>query len=75
MALLINAKADSSKPASGTPYGKVMDYYNRIDYGLAGGIEINPVKGLIIGGRYNLSLGKVYKEPSSTTISSRSRKV
>lgn len=34
---------------------------NRIDYGAAGGIEIYPLKGLIIGGRYSMSFGNVYK--------------
>ena len=34
---------------------------NRIDYGAAGGIEIYPFKGLIIGGRYSMSFGNVYK--------------
>jgi Outer membrane protein beta-barrel domain len=42
---------------------------NRLDYGFAGGVEINPVAGLIIGGRYNLGLGTMYKhlEESRTT--------
>jgi hypothetical protein len=44
MAYLLNATADSSKPASGTnPYAPIMDYYNRFDYGAAGGIEIYPI--------------------------------
>lgn len=39
-----------------------MEYYNRFDSGYALGIEIHPVKGLIIGARYNVSLAKVYKD-------------
>jgi hypothetical protein len=68
MAFLINAKADSStdgSSSSGNPYGAMMDYYNKFDYGLAGGIEIHPFKGLMIGARYNMSLGNLYKDPSS----------
>jgi hypothetical protein len=68
MAFLINAKADSSSSSGGSgsnPYGKIMDYYNRFDYGFAGGIEIHPVLGLMIGARYNISFGNLYKDPSS----------
>lgn len=59
---LLNAKVDSSKTSTtpGTGYD-LMDKYNRIDYGLAGGIEIHPVSGLLIGARYNVGLGKLYK--------------
>jgi hypothetical protein len=68
MAFLINAKVDSSNStgsSGSSPYGKIMDYYNRFDYGFAGGIEIHPVKGLLIGARYNISLGNLYKDPST----------
>ena len=68
MAFLINAKVDSSNSTGSggsSPYGKIMDYYNRFDYGFAGGIEIHPVKGLLIGARYNISLGNLYKDPST----------
>lgn len=61
MAFLLNAKADSSV-ASGPkmPYGNVMSYYNKFDYGFGGGVELHPVAGWIIGARYNISLGKIY---------------
>jgi hypothetical protein len=67
VAILLNAKADSSNESSGSsnPYGPMMDYYNRFDYGLAGGIELHPVKGLLIGARLNVSLGNMYKSPSA----------
>lgn len=64
MAFLISAKADSST-SSGTgssPYSKIMDYYNKFDYGYGGGIEIHPVSGLLIGARANISLGNLYKD-------------
>lgn len=65
-AFLLNAKADSSKgQSSSNPYGKTLDYYNRFDYGAAAGFEIHPVLGLIIGARYNVSFGDLYKTPSA----------
>jgi hypothetical protein len=71
MAFLISAKADSSNNSggSGNPYGKMMDFYNRFDYGYGGGIEVHPIKGLIIGARFNIFLGDLYKnfDPSSGT--------
>jgi hypothetical protein len=60
VAFLINAKATESNTGSGN-YDKLINYYNRVDYGLAGGLEIHPFKGLLVGGRYNLSLGNMYK--------------
>jgi outer membrane protein with beta-barrel domain len=71
MAFLINAKADSTPTSTGAgnPYGaaysSMMDYYNKFDYGVAAGIEVHPFKGLLVGARYNLSLGNLYKDPSS----------
>lgn len=74
-AFLINAKADSSSSNGGgggtpNPYGKVLDYYNRFDYGFAGGIEVHPVAGLLIGARMNISLGKLYKDAQSGQVPS-----
>lgn len=40
---------------------KMMDHYNKVDYGAVGGIEIYPFAGLLIGARYNISLGNLYK--------------
>jgi hypothetical protein len=63
MAFLINAKADSTNNGGGLPgpYGSIMNYYNKFDYGFAAGAEIHPVMGLLIGARYNISLGNLYK--------------
>jgi hypothetical protein len=64
MAFLLNAKADSSGASqSGNPAAKIMDFYNRFDYGYGGGVEIHPFCGLLIGARLNISLGDLYKEP------------
>jgi hypothetical protein len=67
MAFLINARADSTNNNSGLPgpYASVMNYYNKFDYGFAVGAEIHPIKGLLIGARYNISLGKLYKDAQS----------
>jgi hypothetical protein len=66
MAFLVNAKADSTTSSgTSTPYSGIMDYYNKFDYGFAGGIEVHPFKGLLVGARYNVSLGNLYKDPSS----------
>lgn len=65
MAFLVNTKVNESN-GSTSGYGKLMDYYNRIDYGLAGGLEIHPFKGLLVGARYNLSLGDLYKNMEVT---------
>jgi hypothetical protein len=65
---LLNAKVDNS--GNGIydslglgSYGKILDIYNRFDYGFAGGFEVYPVKGLLIGARINYSLSQLYKQP------------
>jgi opacity protein-like surface antigen len=64
MAYLLNAKVDSSTQTTGNPsVDKIMDLYNRFDYGYGGGVEIHPVMGLLIGARFNISLGNLYKAP------------
>jgi len=71
MAYLLNAKQDSVKSSTPSPYGSsnIMDMYNRFDYGFAGGVEIHPIKGLIIGARLNVSMANVYKDPSTLMTS------
>ena len=70
-AFLINAKVDSSNGGgSANPYGPIMDYYNRFDYGFAGGVEVHPISGLLLGARVNISLGKLYKEAQSGQVPS-----
>lgn len=61
MAFLLNAKADSGAAGGNkSPYGNVMGYYNKFDYGYGAGIELHPVAGWIIGARYNIGLSKIY---------------
>lgn len=65
---LLNAKKNSS----GSPSANVLDYFNRIDYGAAAGFEVYPLKHVIVGARYNISRGNIYKqtEASSTGVPS-----
>ncbi|MBS1918982.1 MAG: PorT family protein [Bacteroidetes bacterium] len=66
MAFLLNAKADSTNTGgSSGPYSSIMSYYNKFDYSFAAGAEIHPVSGLLIGARYNIGLGKIYKSMES----------
>lgn len=59
---LLNAKTSAGEESNNS----VMKMMNRLDYGAAGGLEIYPFKGLILGGRYNVSFGKTYKQPTGT---------
>jgi predicted small lipoprotein YifL len=66
MAYLLSAKVDSNTTSTGNAQvDKMMDLYNRFDYGFAGGIEIHPVSGLLVGARANISLGSLYKDAQS----------
>jgi hypothetical protein len=50
-----------SKLSQGSKDSSVTNIMNRFDYGFAGGVEVFPFKGLLVGARYNLGLGKLYK--------------
>ena len=57
ISFLLDASVDSTSSSSSvSPFQKAIDYYNRLDYGLAGGIELHPYKGLLLNARYNLGL-------------------
>lgn len=57
IALLLNAGVDSSaSPSSSPSLESATEYYKKLIYGFAGGLEIRPFAGLIAGGRYNLFL-------------------
>jgi hypothetical protein len=62
-AYLISAQVDSSNGGTNTNTNQniLLELYNRKDYGYAVGFEVHPVAGLIIGARYNVSLGKIYE--------------
>jgi len=57
-AFLLNAAVDST---NGNNSGSLFNYFNRFDYGLAGGVEIFPFKGFFIGTRINVSLQNANK--------------
>ncbi len=57
----------NSKKTEGPKDSSLTALMNRVDYGFAGGIEVYPFKGLLIGGRYNLGLGKLYKRYENAT--------
>lgn len=57
----------SKESATDTKSQDISSFANRLDYGAAFGAEIYPVKGLIIGGRYNLSFGNAYKQQNTSS--------
>lgn len=57
----------SSKETTETKSQDISSFANRLDYGAAFGAEVYPVKGLIIGGRYNMSFGDAYKQQSTSS--------
>ena len=58
-AFLLNAKVDS---AGGSNTGSLLNYFNKFDYGLVGGVEVSPIFGLFVGSRINISFNKVNKD-------------
>ena len=44
----------------------ITAFTKRIDYGAAFGLELYPLKGLVLGGRYNMSFGNTYKQMDSS---------
>jgi hypothetical protein len=61
---LLNAKSDSGQSSTGNASAdKILSLYSRFDYGFAGGLEIHPVAGLLVGARYSISLANLYKQP------------
>lgn len=68
IAFLLKAKADSISSSS-QPTGpkSPTDYFNKLNYGFAGGLEIKPIAGLIIGGRYNAFFGNLTDQYAAGT--------
>ena len=58
MAYLVNVLME--KDIKTINYNDVIKIYNRFDYGFAGGMEIYPVSGLVVGARINISLANIY---------------
>jgi len=61
LAFLLNANADSSNNNGNS--GSILDYFNRFDYGIVGGVQVSPFSGLFIGARINIGLKDINMEP------------
>ena len=71
-AILVSAQA-ANTDASPIDLGgaqKIIDLYNRFDYGYAVGVELHPVKNVLLSARYNVSLAKIYKSIQSFQLPS-----
>ena len=51
-----------ARTSTGVKDSTITGIMNRFDYGFVGGAEIYPFRGLLVGARYNLGLGKLYKQ-------------
>jgi hypothetical protein len=49
------------------PYAAARDYFKKISYGLAGGIQIFPFKNLLVGARAAFNIGGMAAEEKSAT--------
>jgi len=68
IAYLTNAKVDSTSQSVGNAYAdQILNYYNRIDFGFSGGVEVRPFMGFLVGARYNLSVTNLYKIPTDVS--------
>ena len=71
IAFLLNAKVDSLPSPSSQPapaQQKATEFFNRINYGFAGGLEVYPVAGLFVGGRYNLYMNLLDQSNSDSNL-------
>jgi hypothetical protein len=67
---LLHAKKQVETSERNAEEQQITHLMNRFDYGATLGLEVYPFKGLIIGARYNISLGnpyKKYQEPGAGT--------
>ncbi len=67
---LLHAKADSSTgqlAAVNPQAASILSYYNRIQAGYGGGVEIRPYAGLVVGAHYTISLTNLYNTSSYTS--------
>ena len=63
LAYLLNAEVDSTSSTGNSSADKIINLTNRIDFGIGGGVEVHPIKMLVVGARMNLGLGKIFKAP------------
>jgi hypothetical protein len=62
---LLNSKRSSADNKDSS----MTSMMNRLDYGFTGGIDVNPTAGFIIGARYDLGLGNLYKHYEESAAS------
>ncbi|HUC80010.1 MAG TPA: porin family protein [Flavisolibacter sp.] len=67
---LLNSGVDSLSSLSTLPAAGPEEYFRRITYGLAGGVELSPLKSLFVGGRFNLNIASVTKETGAGRLPS-----
>ena len=60
----------SSKKGAENDSEDITAWASRLDYGAAFGAEIYPIKNLIVGGRYNMSMGNAYKQVNASNTTS-----
>jgi hypothetical protein len=63
VAYLLNAEVDTTASTGNAQVDNAIKLYNRFDYGFGGGVQVHPVKMLVVGARMNVFLGNLYKEP------------
>jgi len=63
MSILINAKQNE-----GSVGQSIADFYNKVKYGITGGVEVHPFKGLIIGGRYSVDVTNACKTSNASAM-------
>jgi opacity protein-like surface antigen len=61
---LLTANVKSSFSTGNQSIDNALSFYNRFDYGIAGGLEFHPFEGLLIGARYTYSFSNLYKDVS-----------
>jgi hypothetical protein len=53
---LLNGNADST---GGNNNNRLLSYFKRFDYGIAGGVQVSPILGLFVGARINVGLKNI----------------
>ena len=68
MGYMLTANVKQEQTTGNEQVDKILDTYNRFDYGLAGGIEVHPFMGFMIGARYTYSFNNLYKDMTNEAI-------
>jgi len=65
--LLRSTDSNDASSGSSSNNNSYLSLMNRIDFGAAGGIEIHPIKGLILSARYDMGFTKLYKKQDNNS--------